>query len=128
MTLQDYYKKYTFDEVFEQLQFMLEDADNMKPALQKAYDMMQTLQPIPSKKYIRYQIIDDPESEEYFSGAPDSCFTTTWEVILAKEVTIDEECELSEVEMLANAFICSIIMGRCPRAFLPEKRALLGEQ
>ncbi len=127
MQLQDYFKRFTFDEVFAELQLMLEDADSNKAAFSHAYEMMQTLETIPSKKVIHYQIIDDPESEEYFSGAPDSCFNTTWEVILAKEVIVDEECELSDLELVSNAFICTILMGRCPRAFLPEKRQLLGE-
>lgn len=98
MQLQDYFKRFTFDEVFAELQLMLEDADSNKATFSHAYEMMQTLETIPSKKVIHYQIIDDPESEEYFSGAPDSCFNTTWEVILAKEVIVDEECELSDLD------------------------------
>ena len=127
MQLQEYFKRFSFEEVFAELQLMLEDAEGNKPIFQHAYEMMQTLQTIPSKKAIHYQIIDNPESEEYYSGAPDSSFNTTWEVILAKEVIVDEECELSDLEILSNAFICSIIIGRCPRAFLPEKRMLFGE-
>ena len=127
MQLQEYFKRFSFEEVFAELQLMLEDAEGNKPIFQHAYEMMQTLQTIPSKKVIHYQIIDNPESEEYYSGAPDSSFNTTWEVILAKEVIVDEECELSDLEILSNAFICSIIIGRCPRAFLPEKRMLFGE-
>lgn len=126
MTLRDYMAKFTFDEVYAELELMLEDAKSCKTTLKHAYELMQTIETIPSKKTIRYQIIDDPESDEYFSGAPDSCFTTTWEVILAKEVTVDEECELSEIELLTNAFLCTIMLGRCPREFLPEKKALLG--
>ena len=127
MQLQEYFKRFSFEEVFAELQLMLEDAEGNKPIFQHAYEMMQTLQTIPSKKVIHYQIIDNPESEEYYSGAPDSSFNTTWEVILAKEVIVDEECELSDLEIVSNAFICSIIIGRCPRAFLPEKRMLFGE-
>ena len=127
MQLQEYLKRFSFEEVFAELQLMLEDAEGNKPIFQHAYEMMQTLQTIPSKKVIHYQIIDNPESEEYYSGAPDSSFNTTWEVILAKEVIVDEECELSDLEIVSNAFICSIIIGRCPRAFLPEKRMLFGE-
>lgn len=127
MQLQEYFKRFSFEEVFAELQLMLEDAEGNKPIFQHAYEMMQTLQTIPSKKVIHYQIIDNPESEEYYSGAPDSSFNTTWEVILAKEVIVDDECELSDLEIVSNAFICSIIIGRCPRAFLPEKRMLFGE-
>ena len=127
MQLQEYFKRFSFEEVFAELQLMLEDAEGNKPIFQHAYEMMQTLQTIPSKKVIHYQIIDNPESEEYYSGAPDSSFNTTWEVILAKEVIVDEECELSDLEIVSNAFICSIIIGRCPRAFLPEKRMLFGD-
>lgn len=127
MTLRDLILKYTFNDVYAQLELMLEDAPGCKESLKHAYQIMQEIETIPSKKTIHYQLIDDPENDECYSGAPDTCFSTTWEVILAKEVTVDEECELSDIELLANAFICTIILGRCPRAFLPEKRKLLGE-
>lgn len=124
MKLKEYLKKYTFEQVFEEMQLMLEDAESKKDIFRHAYDMMQSLQTIPSKKTIHYQIIDDPESDDCFSGAPDSCFNTTWEVILDKDVVVDEDCDLSDIELLTNAFLCTIFMGRCPRAFLPEKRML----
>lgn len=127
MQLQEYFRRFSFEEVFAELQLMLENAEGNRTVFQHAYEMMLTMDTIPSKKVIHYQIIDDPESEEYYCGAPDSSFNTTWEVILAKEVIVDEECELSDLEIVSNAFICSIIIGRCPRAFLPEKRTLLGE-
>lgn len=125
MQLKDYLKKFTFEQVYEELELMLEDAESSKEIFRHAYDMMLSLQTIPSKKTIHYQIIDDPDSDDCFSGAPDSCFNTTWEVILDKEVIVDEDCDLTELELLTNAFLCTIFMGRCPRAFLPEKRMLL---
>ena len=127
MQLKDYIARFSFDEVYEQLCLMLEEPDNVKSMFAEAYALMQTLEPVPTKKTLHYQLIDAPDGEEeYFSGAPDSCFNTTWEVILAKEVVVDEECELSDIELLAKAFLCTVAMGRCPRAFLPSKRKLLG--
>ncbi len=127
MQLQEYFRRFSFEEVFAELQLMLENAEGNRPIFEHAYSMMQSMETVPSKKVIHYQIIEDSESEEYYSGAPDSCFNTTWEVILAKEVVVDEDCELSDLEILSNAFLCSLALGRCPRAFLPEKRELLGE-
>ena len=43
MQLQDYFKRFTFDEVFAELQLMLEDADSNKATFSHAYEMMQTL-------------------------------------------------------------------------------------
>lgn len=127
MKLKELLKKYSFDQLYEELQLMLVDADANKLTYQHAYDMMKTLETIPSKKTIHYQLMDDPETGDCISGAPDSAFTTTWEVILDKEIIVDEECELEEIEIMTNAFLCSLFIGRCPRAFLPKKRQLMGE-
>lgn len=104
---------------------MAVDADRWHDVYKHAYEIMLNLQLIPSKKVIHYCLMDDPDSDDCFAGAPDSCFSTTWEVILAKELKMDEECELSELELTVNAFLCTIFIGRCPREFLPEKRMLM---
>lgn len=104
---------------------MAMDADRWHDVYKHAYDIMLDLQLIPSKKVIRYTVMDDPDSDDCFAGAPDSCFSTTWEVVLAKNIEVDEECDLSELELTVNAFLCTIYLGRCPKAFLPEKRLLM---
>ncbi len=128
MKLQELLSKYTFDHIFEEIQLMAEDADKWRDVYRHAYEIMLDLQVIPSKKVIRYCLMDDPDSDDCFAGAPDSCFSTTWEVVLAKDILVDSECELSELELTVNAFLCTIYIGRCPRAFLPEKRLLIGEE
>lgn len=125
MKLQELLGKYSFDQLFEEIKLMAMDAERWQDVYHHAYDMMLGLQSIPSKKMIRYTLMDDPDSDDCFAGAPDSCFSTTWEVVLAKEIQVDEECELSELELTVNAFLCTIYIGRCPRAFLPEKRQLM---
>lgn len=126
MKLQDYIKNFTFDELYAELELMYEDAEKYQNHLRQAYDLFLSLEVIPSKKNIHYQVMDDPNGEDSFSGAPDSCFNTTWEVCLGKEVQVDEECELSDLELTANAVLCMIFIGRCPRAFLPAKRDIFG--
>lgn len=39
-----------------------------------------------SKKQIRYQLMEDPDTNEMFFGADDSCFRGPWDVLLGKEV------------------------------------------
>jgi hypothetical protein len=75
-------------------------------------------------KFWRYKVTYYKNEIEYF-GAEDSCFNTTWEVCLAKELVVDEEVELTEVEIAANSLVNMCLIGRCPRQFLPSKNQLL---
>lgn len=124
MTLKQYFQKFSFDEIYEELDLMYEFAAQHKEYFRHAYEILLELQPIATKKTIRYQVFDDPEMEESYSGAADHCFNTTWEVCLAKEVQVDEDCDLTDLELTTNALLCLVFMARCPRAFLPEKRIL----
>ena len=86
---------------------------------------MLKLRLVGSKKYVRYRMLSDEENEIECCGAEDSCFNTTWEVCLAKELVVDEEVELTEVEIAANSLVNMCLIGRCPRQFLPSKNQLL---
>ena len=120
MTLLDLFKKYSADE-------LLADTEKFHNTFREAYNLMMTLTPIASKKKITYKILSDEENEIEFFGAEDSCFNTTWEVCLAKELVVEKDVELSDIEIAANSLVNMCLIGRCPRAFLPQKRELLNE-
>ena len=125
MTLLDLFKKYLADELLATIDEMFPDTEKFHNTFREAYNLMMTLTPIASKKKITYKILSDEENDIEFFGAEDSCFNTTWEVCLAKELVIDDYVELSELEITANSLVNLCLTGRCPRQFLPMKQALL---
>ena len=125
MNLIDIFRKYTADEVIAAIDEMFPDTEQYHDTFRTAYDLLMTLTPVPSKKKIRYQILSDEENEIEYFGAEDSCFATTWEVCLAKEVVVDDGVELDEREIAANSLVNLCLTARCPRQFLPLKRSLL---
>lgn len=76
--------------------------------------------PVPSKKQIHYQLMEDPDSGEMFFGADDSNFNGPWEVLLGKNVRKDGKVQLTNEEIVANCLVNVILIGRHPKAFEKE--------
>lgn len=125
MQLIDLFKQYTADEILATIDEMFPDTEKFHDTFRNAYDILMGLTPITSKKKIRYKILSDEENDIEYFGAEDSCFATTWEVCLAKEVQKDDNVELNDREIAANSLVNMCLIGRCPREFLPQKRELL---
>ena len=125
MQLIDLLKSFTIDEILSAIDEMFPETEQYQPIFREAYQLMITLPLVASKKYIRYRVLTDEENEIEYFGAEDSCFNTTWEVCLAKELVVDDEVELTEVEIAANSLVNMCLIGRCPRQFLPSKNQLL---
>lgn len=125
MQLLDLLQRYTADELTATIEAMFPDTEQFQPLFSQAIAIMKSLTPVPSKKKIRYKVICDEENDFEFFGAEDSCFATTWEVCLAKEIERDDEVELTDLEIAANTIVNMCLTGRCPREFLPMKQELL---
>ena len=125
MQLLDLFNKYSASELIATIDAMFPDTEQFHPIFEQAYAIMKGLTPIASKKKIRYKVIYDEANDFEFFGAEDSCFATTWEVCIAKELIRNDEVELSDIEMAANSLVNMCLTGRCPREFLPMKQELL---
>ena len=125
MQLLDLLKRYTADELTATIEAMFPDTEQFQPIFSQAIAIMKNLTPVPSKKKIRYKVIYDEENDFEFFGAEDSCFATTWEVCLVKEIERDADVELTDLEIAANTIVNMCLTGRCPREFLPMKQELL---
>ncbi|MBQ7421704.1 MAG: hypothetical protein IJV27_06165 [Prevotella sp.] len=124
MKLQQLLQAYEFGEIFPELALMYQSARRKKEAFSKAYDLLTTMNPVPSKKQIRYQLMRDPDSDEMFFGADDNNFNSTWEVLLGKDVKKESEVELTELEIAANCLLNTILIGRCPKSFEATRKTL----
>ena len=127
MDLLSLFKQYSADELLATIDKMFPGTEQFHDTFRSAYNLLMTLTPIASKKKIRYKLLSDEENDIEYFGAEDSCFATTWEVCLAKEVVKDDIVELNDREIAANSLVNLCLIGRCPREFLPQKRALLNE-
>ena len=117
MKLKEYFQAYEFEEIFPYIGLMYPKARNQRKAFQHAYELLLDIKPVASKKYIRYQLMEDPDTNEMFFGADDSNFNGPWDVLLGKDVRIDPKVDLSKEEIVANCLLNTILIGRPPKQF-----------
>ena len=117
MKLKEYFQAYEFEEIFPYIGLMYPKARNQRKAFQHAYDLLSDIKPVATKKYIHYQLMEDPDTNEMFFGADDSNFNSPWDVLLGKDVRIDPKVDLSKEEIVANCLLNTILIGRPPKQF-----------
>ena len=117
MKLKEYFQAYEFEEIFPYIGLMYPKARNQRKAFQHAYDLLLDIKPVATKKYIHYQLMEDPDTNEMFFGADDSSFNGPWDVLLGKDVRIDPKVDLSKEEIVANCLLNTILIGRPPKQF-----------
>ena len=117
MKLKEYFQTYEFEEIFPYIGLMYPKARNQRKAFQHAYDLLLDIKPVATKKYIHYQLMEDPDTNEMFFGADDSNFNGPWDVLLGKDVRIDPKVDLSKEEIVANCLLNTILIGRPPKQF-----------
>lgn len=86
MKLYQLLQSFEFEEIFPTVNVMFPNAQLHRDIFEKAFDMLCNIQPITSKKVIKFELMEDPDSNDMFVGANDSCFQSTWDVCLGKEV------------------------------------------
>ena len=116
---------YGFDELIPVINEMFPGTNKFRPQLQAAYDIMIGMHAIPSKKAIRFQTLHDEKSPLSYMGAEDSCFNSTWEVCLGKEVTREKGVDLSNIELAANCLVNLCLQGHYPKAFESAHQQLM---
>lgn len=117
MKLHEYIQAYEFEEVYPHIGLMFPNARKQRAEFRHAYEILLETRPVASKKYIMYQLMEDPDTNEMFFGADDSNFNGPWDVLLGKEVKIGPKVDLSKEEILANCLLNVILIGRHPKSF-----------
>lgn len=116
MQLYDLLQAYSFDEVMATVAQMYPGTAKYRPQLRQAYDLLLGMTPVPTKKSIRFKIIDGPGDLKYL-GAEDKDFDTTWEACLGKNLVREKGVALNDAEMLANCLVNICFTARHPRVF-----------
>lgn len=74
MTLQQLLQSYDFEEIFPEVGLMYPHARRKRKEFATAYMLLREMKPQVTKRQIRYQLMQDPNTNEMFFGADDACF------------------------------------------------------
>ena len=117
MKLKELFQAYEFDEIYPQIGLMFPKGRHLRDEFRNAYNLLLDIKPVMSKKQIRYELMEDPDSNEMFFGADDHDFNGPWDVLLGKELKKGPKVDLTSEELVANCLLNVVLIGRHPRAF-----------
>lgn len=117
MKLKELFQAYEFDEIYPQIGLMFPKGRHLREEFRNAYNLLLDIKPVMSKKQIRYELMEDPDSNEVFFGADDHDFNGPWDVLLGKEIKKGPKVDLTSEELVANCLLNVVLIGRHPRAF-----------
>lgn len=117
MKLKELFQAYEFDEIYPQIGLMFPKGRHLREEFRNAYNLLLDIKPVMSKKQIRYELMEDPDSNEMFFGADDHDFNGPWDVLLGKELKKGPKVDLTNEELVANCLLNVVLIGRHPRAF-----------
>lgn len=125
MKLYQLLQSFEFEELFPHVNIMFPNANLHRDVFEKAFDMICHIEPIFSKKVIRYELMEDPNSKsDMYVGADDACFNTTWDVCLGKEIKKGKGADLNDEELAANCLLNMLFIGKHPQQFDKEYKKL----
>lgn len=124
MKLYQLLQAYEFDELFPTINEMFPNARLHRDVFKNAHEMLCEIQPIFNKKSIRYELMDDPNSNDTFVGADDACFNTTWDSCLGKDIKKGKGVDLSDMEIAANCLLNLVLIGKHPQSFEKDYKKL----
>ena len=125
MKLKELFQAYEFDEIYAQIGLMFPKGRHLRNEFRNAYDLLLGINPVLSKKQIRYQLMEDPDTNEMFFGADDHDFNGPWDVLLGKEVKKEPKVDLTDEELVANCLLNTVLIGRHPRPFDKDYQAII---
>ena len=117
MKLKELFQAYEFDEIYPQIGLLFPKGRHLREEFRNAYNLLLDIKPVMSKKQIRYELMEDPDSNEMFFGADDHDFNGPWDVLLGKELKKGPKVDLTSEELVANCLLNVVLIGRHPRAF-----------
>ena len=124
MKLYQLLQAFDFEELFPTINEMFPNAHLHRDVFEKAFDMLCSIQPVMSKKTIRYELKEAPNSNDMIVGADDSCFNTTWDTCLGKEIKKGKGADLNDVELAANCLLNILFISRHPLSFEKDYKKL----
>lgn len=126
MKLYQFLQAFDFEEVFPAVNEMFPNANLHRDVFEKAFNMLCSIEPIYSKKSIRYELIPSSNNaNDMIVGADDSSFNTTWDVLLGKDIKKGKGVGLNDTEIAANCLLNILFLGKHPQSFDKDFKKLL---
>ncbi len=125
MKIKELFEAYEFGEIYPYIGLMYPKARHLRKQFAKAYELLLEIKPVTSKKQIRYELMQDPDTNEMFFGSDDSAFNKPWDVLLGKELKREPNVELTEEEIAANCLLNIVLIGKYPREFEDDYQAII---
>lgn len=117
MMLYDLLQAYEFDEIMPIITDMFPGTGKYEKPLRQAWNILLDMNPVLSKKNIRYKVMQGSRADESYMGAEDKDFDSPWEVIIGKNVSREKGVDLSDAELLANCLVNICFIGYHPKEF-----------
>lgn len=117
MKLKKLLETFDFDDLFPEIAKMYPNAKHHRKEFQEAFEIMVGMRITASKQRINYTLIESPNTGDFYYGANDSNFSSTWDVLLGKEIARSKGVDLTDEEIAANCLINAIFIGKHPNAF-----------
>lgn len=117
MMLYDLLQAYEFDEIMPIITDMFPGTGKYEKPLHQAWNILLDMNPVLSKKNIRYKVMQGSRADESYMGAEDKDFDSPWEVIIGKNVSREKGVDLSDAELLANCLVNICFFGHHPKEF-----------
>lgn len=127
MKIKELFETYEFGEIYPNIGLMYPNARHLRKQFEHAYKLCLEIKPVTSKKQIRYELMQDPDTNEMFFGSDDSAFNGPWDVLLGKELKREPNVELTEDEILANCLLNIVLIGKHPRLFEEDYQAIIAK-
>ncbi len=124
MKLYQLFQSFEFEELFPAVNEMFPNAHLHRDVFEKAFNILCSIQPVPSKKTIRYELKEGSGSKDMIVGADDSSFNTTWDACLGKEVRKGKGADLNDEELAANCLLNVLFIGKHPLSFDKDYKKL----
>ena len=118
MKLYQLLQSFEFEELFPAVNEMYPNAYLHRDIFEKAFNMLCNIQPVASKKTIRYELKEDPNSKDMIVGADDTSFNTTWDACLGKEIKKGKGASLNDEDENKKYTFYRIGIGGCSSFFL----------
>ena len=117
MMLYDLLQAYEFDEIMPIITDMFPGTGKYEKPLRQAWNILLDMNPVLSKKNIRYKVMQGSRADESYMGAEDKDFDSPWEVIIGKNVSREKGVDLSDAELLANCLVNICFIVHHPKEF-----------
>ena len=125
MKLKELFQAYEFDEIYPQIGLMFPKGRHLRVQFGNAYNLLLTLNPVASKKQIRYQLMEDQILMRCSMEQMTMTLMVRGKFFLVRKLRKNLRLILTNEELVANCLLNTVLIGRHPRSFEKDYQAIV---